>query len=190
GSGSGLCCARRRVLRAAAPMNHFHYRRGILCAESVPLTRIAGAVGTPTYVYSTATLTRHFRVLSETFRGEPHLLCYSVKASSNLSLLRLFSRLGFGFDIVSGGELHRALKAGAEPAKIVFSGVGKTAAEMERALGVGILLFNVESSEELQALDDVVRRLKRRAPVTVPLNPDVDARPCRSFSTGLPRSRL
>jgi diaminopimelate decarboxylase len=171
-------------------MNHFHYRRGILCAESVPLTRIADAVGTPTYVYSTATLTRHFRVLSKTFRGEPHLLCYSVKASSNISLLRLFARLGSGFDIVSGGELHRALTAGAEPAKIVFSGVGKTAAEMERALKVGILLFNVESGEELRALDEVGRRLKRRAPFAVRVNPDVDARTHRHIATGLRTSKF
>ena len=171
-------------------MNHFHYRRGILCAESVPLTRIADAVGTPTYVYSTATLTRHFRVLSKTFRGEPHLLCYSVKASSNISLLRLFARLGSGFDIVSGGELHRALTAGAEPAKIVFSGVGKTAAEMERALKVGILLFNVESGEELRALDEVGRRLRRRAPFAVRVNPDVDARTHRHIATGLRTSKF
>jgi diaminopimelate decarboxylase len=171
-------------------MNHFHYRRGVLCAESVPLTRIAGAVGTPTYVYSTATLKRHFRVLSETFRGEPHLLCYSVKASSNISLLRLFAGLGSGFDIVSGGELHRALTAGAEPAKIVFSGVGKTAAEMEGALKAGILLFNVESGEELQALDEVGRRLRRRAPFAVRVNPDVDARTHRHIATGLRTSKF
>lgn len=171
-------------------MNHFHYRRGILCAEGVPLTQIAEKVGTPTYVYSTATLTRHFRVLSETFRGEPHLLCYSVKSSSNVSLLRLFGQLGSGFDIVSGGELHRALSAGADPAKIVFSGVGKTAAEMERALRAGILLFNVESGEELSALDQVGRRLRRRAPFAVRVNPDVDARTHRHIATGLKSSKF
>ena len=109
------------MLRGAASMNHFHYRGGVLCAEQVPLTRIADEVGTPTYVYSTATLERHFRVLTKTFRGDPHLICYSVKASSNLSLLRLFARLGSGFDVVSGGELYRAISAGADPAKIVFS---------------------------------------------------------------------
>ncbi len=178
------------MLHPAAPMNHFHYRRGILCAESVPLTRIASEVGTPTYVYSTATLKRHFRVLSDAFRDEPHLLCYSVKASSNISLLRLFSRLGAGFDIVSGGELHRALHAGVEPAKVVFSGVGKTVAEMERALKAGILLFNVESGEELQALDEVGRRLKRRAPFAVRVNPDVDARTHRHIATGLRTSQF
>jgi diaminopimelate decarboxylase len=171
-------------------MNHFHYRGRVLCAESVPLSRIADAVGTPTYVYSSATLKRHFRILTKTFRGEPHLLCYSVKASSNISLLRLFARLGSGFDIVSGGELHRALRAGADPAKIVFSGVGKTAAEMELALKAGILLFNVESAEELETLDAVGRRLKRRAPFALRVNPDVDARTHRHIATGLKTSKF
>ncbi len=171
-------------------MNHFHYRGGVLCAESVPLSRIADAVGTPTYVYSTATLTRHFRVLTETFRGAPHLLCYSVKASSNIALLRLLAGLGCGFDIVSGGELHRALRAGSDPAKVVFSGVGKTAEEMERALRAGILLFNVESAEELETLDAVGRRLKRRAPFAIRVNPDVDARTHRHIATGLKTSKF
>src|ERR1700737_3102307 len=134
-------------------MNHFHYRRGALFAEDVPLARIAEQVGTPTYVYSTATLTRHFRVLTSTFAGQPHLLCYSVKANSNLSILRLFAKLGSGFDIVTQGELERVLQAGGDPRKVVFSGVGKTDTEMARALRAGILMFNLESAEELEALD-------------------------------------
>jgi diaminopimelate decarboxylase len=178
------------MLRGAASMNHFHYRNGVLCAEQVPLARIADAVGTPTYVYSTATLQRHFRVLTQTFRGEPHLICYSVKASSNLSLLRLFARLGSGFDVVSGGELHRAISAGADPAKVVFSGVGKTAEEMASALKAGILLFNVESAEELESLDAVGARLRRRAPFAIRVNPDVDARTHRHIATGLKTSKF
>ncbi len=171
-------------------MNHFHYRAGVLYAEDVPLTRIADAVGTPTYVYSTATLERHFRVLTQSFRGQPHLVCYSVKASSNVSLLRLFARLGAGFDIVSGGELHRALSAGADPRRVVFSGVGKSDAEMTSAITAGILLFNVESAEELEALDAVGVRLKRRAPFAIRVNPDVDARTHRHIATGLKTSQF
>ena len=178
------------MLRGAASMNHFHYRGGVLCAEQVPLARIADEVGTPTYVYSTATLERHFRVLTKTFRGDPHLICYSVKASSNLSLLRLFARLGSGFDVVSGGELYRSISAGADPAKIVFSGVGKTAEEMASALKAGILLFNVESAEELEALDTVGARLRRRAPFAIRVNPDVDARTHRHIATGLKTSKF
>jgi diaminopimelate decarboxylase len=182
--------AGRWLLRGSAAMNHFHYRAGVLCAEDVPLTRIADAIGTPTYVYSTATLERHFRVLTETFRGEPHLLCYSVKASSNVSLLRLFARMGAGFDIVSGGELHRVLSAGADSRKVVFSGVGKSEEEMASALKAGILLFNVESAEELEVLDAVGARLKKQAPFAIRVNPDIDARTHRYIATGLRTSKF
>src|SRR6266849_7507473 len=178
------------MLRHAASMNDFQYRAGVLCAEGVPLTRIAKAVGTPTYVYSTAALQRQFRVFTQSLRGEPHLLCYSVKASSNVSLLRLLAGLGSGFDIVSGGELSRSLRAGADPAKIVFSGVGKTDPEMEMALKAGILLFNVESAEELDALNAVGVRLKRQAPFAIRVNPDVDARTHRHIATGLKTSKF
>ncbi len=178
------------MLRHAASMNDFQYRAGVLCAEGVPLTRIAKAVGTPTYVYSTAALQRHFRVITQSLRGVPHLLCYSVKASSNVSLLRLLAGLGSGFDIVSGGELSRSLRAGADPAKIVFSGVGKTDPEMEMALKAGILLFNVESAEELDALNAVGVRLKRQAPFAIRVNPDVDARTHRHIATGLKTSKF
>ncbi|NPC87298.1 diaminopimelate decarboxylase, partial [Pyxidicoccus fallax] len=119
-------------------MNHFNWRKGVLHAEGVPLTAIADAVGTPTYVYSSATLTRHFRVVSEAFGDTPHLICYSVKANSTLAILRLFSGLGGGFDIVSGGELARVRQAGGDAGKTVFAGVGKTQEEMEAALAAGI----------------------------------------------------
>src|SRR5262245_45107036 len=171
-------------------MNHFHYRRGELCAEEVPLRAIAEQVGTPTYVYSRATLLRHFDVISAAFAERPHLLCYSVKASSNLALLHLFAQLGAGFDIVSGGELLRVLEAKGEPARVVFSGVGKTRSEMARAHRAGILLFNVESAEELELLDAVGREAGRPAPFAVRVNPDVNARTHRHISTGLKTSKF
>lgn len=171
-------------------MNHFSYRRGSLHAEEVPLTAIAEAVGTPTYVYSTATLTRHFRVVSEAFGQHPHLICYSVKANSTLAVLRLFADAGGGFDIVSGGELARVRQAGGEPSKTVFAGVGKTPQEMEQALAAGILMFNVESAEELEMLDAVGRRMGRRAPFALRVNPDVDARTHRYIATGLKTSKF
>ncbi|MFA7386554.1 MAG: diaminopimelate decarboxylase, partial [Thiohalobacteraceae bacterium] len=130
-------------------MDHFEYRNGQLYAESVSLADIAARYGTPTYVYARATLERHWHAFDAALAGRPHLICYAVKANSNLAVLNLFARLGSGFDIVSGGELERVLKAGGDPGRIVFSGVGKTAAEMRRALEVGIRCFNVESDSEL-----------------------------------------
>lgn len=171
-------------------MNHFSYLRGTLHAEEVPLPAIAEAVGTPTYVYSKATLTRHFQVVTEAFGQHPHLICYSVKANSTLAVLRLFAEAGGGFDIVSGGELARVRQAGGDPAKTVFAGVGKTPDEMERALTAGILMFNVESAEELEMLDAVGRRLGRRAPFALRVNPDVDARTHRHIATGLKTSKF
>src|ERR1043166_7302157 len=125
-------------------MNHFEYRGGELFAEEVPVRKIAREVGTPAYIYSLATLRRHYRVFDQAFGKTPHLVCFSVKSNSNLAVLRAFAKEGSGFDIVSGGELFRVLKAGADPAKVVFSGVGKTGAEITAALRAGILLFNVE----------------------------------------------
>lgn len=171
-------------------MNHFSYVRGTLHAEQVPLAAIAEAVGTPTYVYSAATLTRHFRVVTEAFQSLPHLICYSVKANSTLAVLRLFAEAGGGFDIVSGGELARVRQAGGEPGKTVFAGVGKTPQEMEQALAAGILMFNVESAEELEALDAVGRRVGKRAPFALRVNPDVDARTHKYISTGLKTSKF
>jgi diaminopimelate decarboxylase len=171
-------------------VNHFSYRKGILHAEEVPLPAIADAVGSPTYVYSTATLTRHFRVVTEAFGEHPHLVCYSVKANSNLAILRLLAEAGSGFDIVSGGELARVRQAGGDAAKTVFAGVGKTAEEMEQALQAGLLMFNVESAEELEVLDAVGQRLGRRAPFALRVNPNVDARTHKYISTGLKTSKF
>lgn len=171
-------------------MNHFSFRRGALCCESVPLARIAADVGTPTYVYSTATLTRHLAVQQSAFEGTPHLLCYSVKANSSLAILRLFARQGAGFDIVSGGELVRVLTARGRPERVVFSGVGKTRDEMAFALKSGILQFNVESAEELLALDQVARSMNTHAPFALRVNPHVDAKTHRYISTGLRTSKF
>ncbi|MGH7819821.1 MAG: diaminopimelate decarboxylase family protein, partial [Candidatus Binatia bacterium] len=155
-------------------MNFFEARGNELYAEDVPLARIAAEVGTPCYVYSLKTLCRHYRVFDEAFRGAPHLICYSVKANSNLGVLGAFVKQGSGFDIVSGGELYRCLAAGADPRKIVFSGIGKTRDEMAYALREGILQFNVESEAELEALDAVAAELGKRAPIALRVNPDVD----------------
>ncbi|SEL77399.1 diaminopimelate decarboxylase [Stigmatella aurantiaca] len=171
-------------------MSAFPYRKGTLHAESVPLRAIAEAVGTPTYVYSQAALTEHFQVLDEAFGEYPHLICYSVKANSTLAVLGLFAGLGSGFDIVSGGELARVRQARGDMAKTVFAGVGKTREEMARALAAGILLFNVESAEELELLDAVGREAGRRAPFALRVNPDVDARTHRHISTGLKTSKF
>ncbi|WP_444678986.1 diaminopimelate decarboxylase [Halomonas sp. E19] len=166
-------------------MDHFEYRDGVLYGEEVPLAQVADAVGTPCYVYSRATLTRHFRAYTEALGGHPHLICYAVKANSNLAVLNLLARLGAGFDIVSLGELERVLAAGGDPAKVVFSGVAKQESEMARALEVGIKCFNVESRPELQRLSAVAERLGRVAPVSLRVNPDVDAGTHPYISTGL-----
>lgn len=171
-------------------MNHFEFRQGRLLAESVPVERIAAEVGTPCYVYSLATLRRHYRVFDDAFREVPHVVCYSIKANSNLAVIRAFAREGSGFDIVSAGELHRALAAGADPRKIVFSGLGKTRDEMAVALRTGILAFNVESSEELDVLDAVAANLRRKAPITIRVNPDVDAKTHPYISTGMKKSKF
>ena len=166
-------------------MDHFEYRDGVLYGEEVPLTQVADAVGTPCYVYSKATLTRHFRAYTEALGSHPHLICYAVKANSNLAVLGLLARLGAGFDIVSVGELERVLAAGGDPAKVVFSGVAKQESEMARALQVGIKCFNVESRPELERLNVVAERLGQVAPVSLRVNPDVDAGTHPYISTGL-----
>ena len=165
-------------------MHHFTYRDGEMFAEGVPLSRIAREVGTPVYVYSAATLRRHFRVFDEAFAGADHLVCYAMKANSNQAILRLLADLGAGMDIVSGGELQRAKAAGVAGEKIVFSGVGKTDAEMRAALDYGILSFNVESVAELHRLSEVAEAMGRRAPVALRINPDVDAKTHEKISTG------
>jgi diaminopimelate decarboxylase len=165
-------------------VNHFEYRDGVLHAEDVPLPEIAAAVGTPFYCYSTATLTRHFHVFSKAFAGADMLVCYALKANSNQAVIRTLAKLGAGADVVSEGELRRALAAGVPPEKIVFSGVGKTAREMDFALEAGILCFNVESEPELELLSARAVALGKTAPVSLRINPDVDARTHKKISTG------
>lgn len=171
-------------------MNHFEYRDGELFAEQVPVKRIAREVGTPAYIYSLATLRRHYRVFDQAFAKIPHLVCFSVKSNSNLAVLRTFAKEGGGFDIVSGGELFRALKAGGDPRKIVFSGVGKKKEEIEYALNAGILMFNVESEQELTFIDQVGRGLGKRAPISLRVNPDVDPKTHPYISTGMKKSKF
>ena len=171
-------------------MNHFKRRNGEYYCEDVPLGVIADAVGTPAYVYSSATLRRHARVMESPFRSMRHLLCYSVKACSNLAILDLLRQEGLGFDIVSGGELFRALKAGADPKTIVFSGVGKTEEEIDEALKAGILMFNAESELELRMIDAVARYRKCRAPVSLRINPDVNPKTHKYIATGLKDSKF
>ncbi|MBM2713393.1 diaminopimelate decarboxylase [Mesorhizobium caraganae] len=165
-------------------MNHFDYRDGVLHAEDVAIPDIAASVGTPFYCYSTATLTRHFRVFAGAFAGLDTLVCYALKANSNQAVLRTLARLGAGADTVSEGEMRRALAAGIPANKIVFSGVGKTAREMDFALEAGILCFNVESEPELELLSARATALGKVAPVSLRINPDVDARTHRKISTG------
>lgn len=165
-------------------MNHFDYRDGVLHAEDVPLPEIAAAVGTPFYCYSTATLTRHFRVFSQAFSGLDALVCYAMKANSNQAVLKTLAKLGAGADVVSEGELRRALAAGIPPSKIMFSGVGKTAREMDFALAAGIHCFNVESEPELELLSARAVAAGKVAPVSVRINPDVDAKTHHKIATG------
>ena len=164
-------------------MNHFAYRDGRLHAEDVDLAEMAEEVGTPAYVYSTATLERHYRVFADAFPADA-LIAYSVKANGNLAVLKTLARFGAGADVVSGGELEKALLAGIPPQKIVFSGVGKTRPEMARALAVGIHQFNVESEPELEALNEVAKSLDATAPVTIRVNPDIDAHTNAKITTG------
>jgi diaminopimelate decarboxylase len=166
-------------------MDHFNYSDGELYAEGVPVSRIAEQFGTPAYVYSRATLERHYRAYHHVLKDRPHLVCYAVKANSNLAVLNVLAQLGAGFDIVSAGELERVLKAGGDPGKTVFSGVGKQAWEMRRALEVGVRCFNVESDTELDRLNDVAGELGVKAPISLRVNPDVDAGTHPYISTGL-----
>ena len=165
-------------------MNHFDYRDGVLFAEDVPVPQIAAAVGTPFYCYSTATLSRHYSVFTDAFADLDALVCYAMKANSNQAVLKTLAGLGAGADVVSEGELRRALAAGIAPGKILFSGVGKTAAEMDCALQSGIFCFNVESEPELELLSARAVAAGRVAPVSLRINPDVDARTHRKISTG------
>lgn len=171
-------------------MSQFEYRNNTLHAEQVPVARIAQAVGTPCYIYSRAALEAHWRAFDSAFGHHPHLICYAVKANSNLAVLNVLARLGAGFDIVSQGELERVLQAGGDPAKVVFSGVGKLPAEMARALEVGVHCFNVESEAELDILNRVAGELGKVAAISLRVNPDVDAQTHPYISTGLKQNKF
>ena len=171
-------------------MHLFEYKDHQLYCEKISIHDIAEKVGTPFYVYSYNTLVRHFTVFNEAFEGIPHLVCYSAKANSNVAVLRIFASLGGGVDIVSGGELYRALQGGADPGKIVFSGVGKREDEIEYALKAGILMFNVESSQELQAINEVAGRIGKKAPISIRVNPDINPKTHPYISTGLKKNKF
>ncbi len=171
-------------------MDHFNYRDGVLCCEDVDLEAVAARHGTPLYVYSRATIERHWHAFDSVFTGHDHLVCYAVKANSNLAVLALLARLGSGFDIVSGGELARVLAAGGDPARVVFSGVAKQEEEIRQALEAGIGCFNVESESELRRIDAIAGQRGVRAPVSLRVNPDVDARTHPYISTGLKENKF
>ncbi len=171
-------------------MHHFKYRDRLLYCEDVPVQEIAAKIGTPFYLYSHATLTRHFQAFNEAFGGVQKLICYSAKANSNLAVLKLFADLGCGLDIVSGGELYRGLKAGFSPERIVYSGVGKTVGEIDYALNTGILMFNVESISELKQINRRAGILNKRAPVSIRVNPDVDPKTHPYTATGLKKNKF
>jgi len=171
-------------------MNYFEYKDGELYGEDVPVANIAKAVGTPVYIYSYKTLERHFLVFDGAFKGIPHITCYSCKANSNIAILKVMGGLGGGTDIVSGGELYRALQAGISPQKIVFSGVGKTEEEIESAVKAGILMINVESADELAATRRVAREMKKKVPLSVRVNPQIDAKTHPYITTGLKKNKF
>ncbi len=171
-------------------MHHFQYKGDELYAEEVAVSDIAAKVGTPVYIYSHATLERHFKAMDDAFAAVPHTICYSMKANSNLAVLKTFANLGGGVDIVSGGELYRALKAGIDPKKIVYSGVGKKDEEIEYALKSGILMFNVESEDELDRIDEVAGSLGMKAGIAIRVNPDVDPETHPYITTGLKKAKF
>ncbi|MGC8937467.1 MAG: diaminopimelate decarboxylase [Thermodesulfovibrio sp.] len=171
-------------------MHFFTYQKGELFAEDVPVKELVKEFGTPLYIYSYGTLIRHIRAYEEAFCEIPHIICYAVKANSNLAILTLFAELGIGADIVSGGELFRALKAGIKPFRIVFAGVGKTEEEIEYALKNNILMFNVESELELYKINEIAKKLKKQARVALRINPDIDPKTHKYIATGLKTSKF
>jgi len=171
-------------------MHDFQYRGDELYCEGIPIQAIADEIGTPFYLYSLNTLERHFRAFQNAFSEVDHLICFSAKANSNIAILRIFTRMGGGVDVVSGGELFRAMKAGARPEKIVYSGVGKRLDEIEYALEFPILMFNVESSQELVTMDRIAGRMGTKAPVALRVNPDVDPRTHPYISTGMKENKF
>ena len=171
-------------------MHHFQVEQGQLFAEDIPVSELAERFGTPLYIYSAATLRRHFQAFDSAFKSIPHLTCFSMKCNGNLSVLKLLKDMGAGADIVSGGELYRALRAGMEPGKIVFSGVGKRPEEMAAALEVDILMFNMESDQELRVLSRVAQQSGRTARISLRINPDVDPKTHPYISTGLKKNKF
>ncbi|MEW6115539.1 MAG: diaminopimelate decarboxylase [Nitrospirota bacterium] len=171
-------------------MHLFNYRNGELYAEDVPVREIAAKVGTPVYIYSYNTLVRHFKAYEEAFSGFPHITCFALKANSNTAVLKLFSKMGGGADVVSGGELFRALKSGIPAKKIVYAGVGKTEEEIKYALKSKILMFNVESEDELRVIDRIAGKMKVKAPVALRINPDIDPMTHPYISTGLKKHKF
>ncbi len=171
-------------------MHFFTYKNGELYAEDIPVIEIIKEFGTPLYIYSYGTIIRHIRAYEEAFCEVPHIICYAVKANSNLALLNIFAQLGLGADVVSGGELFRALKAGIKNYRIVFAGVGKSDEEIEYALKNDILMFNVESEEELYKINDIAKRLKKKAQVALRVNPDIDPKTHKYIATGLKTSKF
>ena len=165
-------------------MDYFNYKGDSLFAEAVPVADIAQKYGTPCFIYSRATLERHYGVYQEALEGCPHLICFAVKANSNLAVINVLARLGASFDIVSGGELERVIAAGGDASKVIFSGLGKTEAEIERALQLGIYCFNIESGAELDRIDRIAQRLGKKAPISVRVNPDVNTDTHPYISTG------
>ena len=166
-------------------MDSFEYRNGVLHGEDVALSQVVEQFGTPTYVYSRETLERHYLAYADALQDHPGMVCYAVKANSNIAVLNILARLGAGFDIVSIGELERVIKAGGDPSRTVFSGVAKQALEIRRALSLGIHCFNVESEAELERLNQVAGEMQLSAPVSLRINPDVDAKTHPYISTGL-----
>lgn len=171
-------------------MNFFKYRNNELYAEDVPVRELAETYGTPLFIYSHATLSRHFKAYEKAFNGLPHIICFALKANSNAAVLNLFSKKGGGADVVSGGEIFRALKAGIPPEKIVYAGVGKTEEEIRYALKTGILMFNVESGEELLEIDRLAGLMKVKAPIALRVNPDIDPQTHPYISTGLRKHKF
>jgi len=171
-------------------MHFFFYKGKKLFAEGVSVERIAAEVGTPVFIYSFKTLTRHLNAFGSAFKETPHLICYSVKANSNIAILKTFAGMGSGFDIVSTGELFRVIKAGGDTKKVVYSGVGKRADEIAYALKKNILMFNAESSEELREINRIAKKLKKKASVAIRINPDVDPKTHPYISTGLKKNKF
>ncbi len=171
-------------------MNYFEYKKDELYCEEVPISKIVNAVGTPAYIYSYKTLERHFLVFDNAFKGMPHIVCYSCKANSNTAILKIMGRLGGGTDIVSEGELYRAISAGIPAGKIVFSGAGKTEDEIRAAIKAQILMINIESEHELQTVAKIARKMKRRVPVSIRVNPQIDPKTHPYITTGLKKNKF